>query len=296
MNLTNLTKVGSKLVGRSSLILKKYSPEILMYLGIGGVITGTVMACKVSMKVEPIIYSAEEDLKDINKSCPPQEVKKEKTVVFLKTGSKLAKMYTPAMVVGMSSVGLILGSHSIMRKRNVALISAYKLIDKGFTEYRKRVVDEFGETKDRQFKNGIHEEASFVIEEDADGKKKKIKKMVEVSDPNGPSVYAKFFDESSTQWSKTPEFNLIFLRAQQNMLNDMLHAKGNVFLNEVYTALGIPKTQAGAIVGWVMDNGDNFIDFGIFDLENEKCRDFVNGYERSILLDFNVDGVIYDLI
>ena len=51
-----------------------------------------------------------------------------------------------------------------------------------------------------------------------------------------------------------------------------------------------------AVVGWVLGNGDNCIDFGIWDSANEKARDFVNGREGAILLDFNVDGVIYDLI
>ena len=60
--------------------------------------------------------------------------------------------------------------------------------------------------------------------------------------------------------------------------------------------LGIPRSQAGAVVGWVLGEGDDYIDFGMFDGNNMATRDFVNGYERSILLDFNVDGVIYDLI
>ena len=92
----------------------------------------------------------------------------------------------------------------------------------------------------------------------------------------------------------------MFLRAQQQYANDKLIAQGHLFLNEVYDMLGLPRTKAGAIVGWVYDDnnavGDNFVDFGIYDVHRETARDFVNGYERSILLDFNVDGVIYDLI
>ena len=147
-------------------------------------------------------------------------------------------------------------------------------------------------------KNGLRKqeivEAAYT---DSDGVKHKAqKKQVLVDDPNGLSVYARFFDEGCEQWSKNPEYNLMFLRSQQNYYNDMLKSRGHVFLNEVYDALGIPRTQAGAVVGWMIsDNGDNFIDFGVFDGDRPRARDFVNGYERSILLDFNVDGVIYDL-
>ena len=73
-----------------------------------------------------------------------------------------------------------------------------------------------------------------------------------------------------------------------------------MFLNDVYEMLGIPKTKAGYVVGWIYDKnhpvGDNEVDFGIFDMEREKNRDFVNGYERTILLDFNVDGNILDMM
>jgi hypothetical protein len=136
------------------------------------------------------------------------------------------------------------------------------------------------------------------VDTDENGKKIKSKKTIEVTDPNGVSQYARFFDESCVQWSKTPEYNLTFLNCQQNYANDLLHSRGHVFLNEVYDMLGIPRSQAGAVVGWVLgkDNDVGYIDFGIYDGNRMRARDFVNGYERSILLDFNVDGVIYDLI
>ena len=61
--------------------------------------------------------------------------------------------------------------------------------------------------------------------------------------------------------------------------------------------LGIPRTKAGQVVGWIFDKdnpiGDNYVDFGLLNTQNE---DFVNGYKRSVLLDFNVDGMILDRI
>ena len=184
-----------------------------------------------------------------------------------------------------------------MSKRNVALIGAYKVLEKGFGEYRKRLIEEYGEDVDFQFKNGIRNENISVVEEDAEGKKKKVKKTIQVVDPNGFSVYSRFFDESCRNWCKTPEYNLVFLQAQQNYANHRLQAVGHLFLNEVYDMLGLQHSQAGAIVGWVRSkDSDNFVDFGIYDSDNGNARDFVNGYERTILLDFNVDGVIWDKI
>lgn len=111
------------------------------------------------------------------------------------------------------------------------------------------------------------------------------------------SYYARFFDEGCTGWTKDSEFNLIFLKQQQNYANELLRKKGHLFLNEVYDMLGIPRTKAGQMVGWIYNEknpiGDNFVDFGI---NNARNKDFVNGYERIILLDFNVDGEILDLI
>ena len=92
----------------------------------------------------------------------------------------------------------------------------------------------------------------------------------------------------------------MFLRHTQDYFNDLLRSRGSVVLNEVYDYLGIPRTKAGAVVGWIYDEknpkGDNYIDFGIYNIHDRAARDFVNGYERSIWLDFNVDGYILDLM
>ena len=114
------------------------------------------------------------------------------------------------------------------------------------------------------------------------------------------SQYAKVFDESCVGWTKCAEYNLAFLRSQMSYCNDLLKAKGHLFLNEVYDMLGIPRTKAGAVVGWVYDEknpiGDNFVDFGLFDTNDERNSDFINGFKNTAILDFNVDGNILNYI
>lgn len=112
------------------------------------------------------------------------------------------------------------------------------------------------------------------------------------------SRYAMYFDEENPNFDgKHPEFNRIFLAAQQRYANDLLKTKGYLFLNDVYKMLGLPETKAGQIVGWVYNTespfGDNYVDFGIFDEHN---KNFINGKSNIALLDFNVDGNILELL
>ena len=318
----------SKSAGRGGLLLKKHSPEILIGVGVVGVVASTVMACKATLKAQEVISEKNKNLSAIREAkeligkksymSDPQgkpieytehDYRKDLAVAYAQTGVEFIRLYGPAVLVGVVSIGCIVGAHGIMKRRNLALIAAYKAVEKSFSDYRKRVVDEFGEEKDRHFKNGVHAETITVTEVDENGKKTKVKRTVETVDPNGISQYARFFDESCSQWSNMSEYNLIFLKCQQNFANDLLQTRGHVFLNEVYDMLGIPRSQAGAVVGWVKGVGDDFIDFGIFDVDtkeyrnervndtiSEERRDFVNGYKNSVLLDFNVSGVIYDLI
>ena len=114
--------------------------------------------------------------------------------------------------------------------------------------------------------------------------------------PVSASEYARYFDESNPNWDENPAFSLMFLRGQQQIANDIFHTRGHLFLNEVYDMLGYEHDPAGAVVGWVKGEGDDFVDFGLDDKTNKDVRRFVNGKENIILLDFNVSGVIWDKI
>lgn len=313
MKLTKLTTSLSKVACRSGLVLKKYSPEILLVVGITGAVGSTVLACRATLHVDEVMSNHRDKIERIDEcwqkvedgdisleEYSEKDHKKDLTVTYVQTAVDFIKLYGPAFTLGAVSFACIIGGHGIMKKRNVALVAAYKAVEEGFSAYRKHVVDEYGEETDYMFKNGLKSEQVTETEVGEDGKSHKVKKTKMVEDENSaPSVYARFFDESCAQWTKTPEYNLMFLHAQQEYFNNMLRARGHVFLNEVYDALGMERSQAGAVVGWVMrkdGQGDNKIDFGIFDGDSERARAFVNGFERNIRLDFNVDGVIYDLI
>lgn len=303
----NVTTIASKafapvmkISARPVLLVKKYSPEILIGVGITGIIVSTVMFCKRAPEAEKIVNKAEKDLKEWNyykenskdEDYPQKEYAMDILHTYVDMGIGLVQLYGPPIFIGVTSIGCILGSHHIMVKRNAAIATAYNLLQETYKEYRARVEAELGSDKEKKLHYGIKE--TKVLEEET--KEEQTTEIVN-KDPNRISPYARFFDESSKNWSKTPEYNLIFLNHIQNYMNDLLKSRGHVFLNEVYDALGIPRSQAGAVVGWVISNeGDNYIDFGIYELNSSRKRDFVNGYEPSILLDFNVDGVIYDLI
>ena len=285
-----IVKTFTKVAGRTGLKLQKHSPEILMAVG-------TVMACRATRKLDNVIDEQHDEkiyVEDLYSEgeIDHKEYQKNLTKVYVKTGLRIAKLYGPAVTLQIASIGCILGSHGIMKKRNVALMAAYKAVEQSFNDYRQRVIEEFGEEKDYDLKHGIQHEKVKV---DEDGKK--VTKTLNKADPNTISQYARFFDAASKEWQGIPEYDLMFLKSQQNYMNDLLRARGHVFLNEVYDALGLERSRAGAVVGWILTkDGDNYVDFGIFDGDRPRTRAFVNGTEENILLDFNVDGVIYDLI
>lgn len=290
--------------------LKKYSPEIMAIAGVVGMVTSAVMACKATTKASEIIDETKTSVSMIHDLVADQAVpeskyseedsKRDLVIVYSKAVMKFAKLYGPSLIIAGLSAGSILSSTTILRKRNIAIGTAYTALDRSFRTYRDRVIKKFGEDLDKELKYGT---TTKVIEEttvDENGNEKTETKTVKIADPNNYSIYARFYDDGCAGWTKNPEYNLIFLKQQQNWANEKLKANGRLFLNEVYEMLGIPKTVIGQRVGWVYDEnnpvGDNFVDFGIYDLYNEKARDFVNGYERTILLDFNVDGdILYSL-
>lgn len=308
MNLSNIKTAVTQFVGRTGLQLQKHSPEILIGVGIVATVGAVVSTIIATKKSEEIVEDHKFDVYDIKDTYrqnpdPENEVpiaslskeeekdyKHDLTRVYLHTGLELAKLYTPTILLTATSIASFLGAYGIVHKRNVALTAAYTAVSEAFKSYRKAVVEELGEDKDDQFRRGL----ALNNEVSEDGTVET--KLTPVGE-RSISQYAKFFDEYSRNWKKSPEHNLAFLKCQQDYCNQMLRINGHLFLNEVYDRLDVPRTKAGAIVGWVMGEGnENYVDFGIFDGQREAARNFVNGYEPSILLDFNVDGIIYDLI
>lgn len=309
MNKTEIMANLTRTFNRTGLKLKKHSPEILLAAGVVGVVASGVMACKATLKVEEIVDDAKHKIDMIHKvSADPEmaekyteeDSKKDLAIVYTQTAVKFIKLYGPSVALAGVSIGCMIGSNRILNKRNVALAAAYATVDKGFKEYRGRVIERFGKELDKELKYGIKAKEIEEVSVDEKGKEVATKSTVEVMDPNNYSPYSIIFDDGNTGWDPDPELTKYFLIQQQNWANERLKAKGHLFLNEVYDMLGAKRTKAGAQVGWVYDEknpvGDNYVDFGIFDIYNPKSRDFVNGYEKVIVLDFNVDGVILDLI
>lgn len=311
MNNAIIKSAGDFIIKRTAK-LQKHSPEILVVAGVVGTVASAVMACKATTKAGDILDEAQEKIDQVHQvmndesisdeDYTPEDSKKDLAIIYAQTGLKFVKLYGPSIALGALSIASILGGHNILRKRNVALAAAYTALDGSFKDYRNRVIERFGETVDRELKYNLKAKKITEAVTDEDGKTKKEKFDAEILDDDAHeySDYARFYDDGCTGWSKDPEYNLMFLKAQQQYANDLLRSRGHLFLNEVYDMLGIPRTKAGQVVGWVYNEnnpvGDNYVDFGLYDIRRRPVRDFVNGYERVILLDFNVDGVIYDLI
>lgn len=306
-----MTKAGDFIV-RHTQGIQKHSPELSLGAGIAFGAATVVIACIGTTKLPDILEDAKKSIEDVktvqeNPELASQEYteadfKRAIALVYGKTALKVVKVYAPAIILGSMSLASLLASHKIMHRRSVALTAAYSTVSKGFAQYRERVVEKLGEEADKEFAYGIKKEkVTETVTDPETGKEKKTKVEQEiVSDGvEGCSPYARFFDDASREWTDDPEYNLMFLRAQQAYFNKRLIARGHVTLNEVYQALDIPETDAGAIVGWRYNkenpSGDNQIDFGIYNVKRRANRDFVNGYEDAVLLDFNVDGPIWNV-
>lgn len=301
-NKTEIMKSVNGVASKTVMKLKKHSPEILVVAGIAGTVVSAVLACKATTKVAEILDETNGTLDTIHEGMKTgaingqeyttEDGKKDTVVVYAQTGMKLAKLYGPAIILGTLSITSILASNNILRKRNVALGAAYAAIDKSFKEYRGRVIERFGEQVDTELKYGIKAKKFEEIEVDPEtGKEKKVKKTVMVADPNLRSDYAVYFDSKSRNYETNPDYNRMFLKAQQAFANDKLQTRGHLFLNEVLDDLDLPRTPAGQIVGWTKDGPDGYVNFRIVEVERETED---GRHEPALLLDFNVEGNIWE--
>lgn len=307
MNKNEIVKKASSALGKVNIKLRKHSPELLIAAGVVGTVVSTVLACKATTKLSTIldeskgnietIHKCEND-KEMEERYSQEDAKKDLAIVHIQTGVKIAKLYAPAVVLGTISIAGIVASNNILRKRNVALAAAYATVDKSFKEYRSRVVERFGDDVDKELRYNIKaKKIEEMIKDPESGKEKKSKTTVNVAAPTVDD-YARFFDKSCRHYEENMNYNLMLLRSQQQLANDKLVADGFLFLSDVYDMLGITRTKMSQSVGWIYkpdgnSNGDNFVDFGVMVVKRETED---GGYEDAILMNFNVDGPILDLI
>lgn len=302
MKANELMNKVSGAANRVGFSIKKHSPEILVVAGVIGTVASAVMACKATTKIGEIIDEHKDTMEKIHEQSTDdpqvyseQDKQKDTAIVYTQTAVKLAKLYAPAIGLGVLSLSSILASNNILRKRNAALAAAYAAINRSFKEYRERVVERFGQEVDHQLRYNIKAQEVEETVTDEKGKEKKVKKTVNVADPNA-SGYARYFTRSNPNWENDPDFVETFLRMQQQYANDKLKATGHLTLNDVYDMLGFHDSKAGMVVGWIYDldhpNGDNYVEFSVQEvyLPNE----YTGQPEKAYAVDFNVDGNIYD--
>lgn len=300
MNLKSIGTLVTSKAGRQVLKLQKHSPRILFVVGVVGVGATVFLACRATLKVHDLLDEHQRDLevmqevlelKDDTKYTV-EDFKRDQIKLYVRTATEFIKLYGPSVVIGVAAIAALTGAHVVLNRRNVAVTAAYAALEKGFRDYRKRVVDKYGADEDQEFRFGLEDRE--IVEETKQGPK--VVAVKKFPDGIERSIYARCFDENSSSWQRAPGYNQVFIRAQQAYANDLLNARGHVLLNDVYDMLGLSRTKEGAVVGWVLGNGDGFIDFGVFSGDTHMAKQFVNGAERNVWLDFNVDGIVYDKI
>lgn len=299
MNLANIAQVSTKLVGRATLIAQKFAPEILVGAGIIGGVTAAVWGAKATLELESSIEPSKKlirDHKNLRALCdedeyPMAQYQQDMAISYYRGVQAVVKLYGPPIALGVASIACILSAYGIMRTRNAALVAAYNAVETAFRNYRNRVVEDLGEETDHRYIHGIREVEVDTVDEK--GKTVKTKELVRTADAS--DLYTRVFDARNPQWRDEGDvYNYFFLKSQQNYYNNILQTRGHVFLNEVLSALGFEHSKEGSVVGWIANgDGDNYIDFNVFNTLGAP-KDFID--RDSITLEFNVDGVIYDLI
>lgn len=301
----NVTNSVKNRVGIAGLYAKKYSPEISLTVGIVGCVGTVVLACKETLSAESILDAHNERLNNIQQAVEiasedrevvytDKDIARDRLICYSRLAVDFAKLYAPSIILGTVSIGMILYSHSTMKKRYLGVLAAYNAISEAFHSYRERVIEAEGSDKDREYLCGIKNETIEKTIVDGKGKEKTVTEQIKTAN-GAPSAYARWFCQGVSTWQSDNGLNRLFLEATEKAFNHTLQTRGYVWLNEVYEALGFSQTPEGAVTGWVKDNKDGYIDFGLYE-PNDNSRTFINGNSNSILLDFNVDGIILDMI
>ena len=280
-------------------VISENSPKLLLIGGFIGFGATVILASHESTKLSKILDEHKKNMDEVNNYISEHEeemekedaeynlndAKKDKFTITCHTITDICKLYAPAAIAGIMTVVFFLSSYKVLSVRYLRASALACSLSDAFLAYRKRVKNELGEEMERHF---YLDTDKVKVTEIEPGKKDVIEYEEEVlKDSNNIPIYAKIFDEANVNWTKNPATNRLFLKGQMARANDLFRRDGVLLLNDVYRMLNFEITEIGNEVGWFKNHGDQFVDFGIDDMSKERVRAFNDGYEPSILLNFN---------
>lgn len=289
--LSKFTGTFTATVSKVTFKVEQKAPEICLAIGIAGVLTATVIACKATLSLPDIIDETkeqEEELKaeakntvtveedgDIQEEADSdRELKNKIRKLYVTAGFNIAKLYIPAAIIGSIALALILKSHFTLVSRNIALAAGYAALVKEFEEYRKNVIRRYGENVDKELRFNIN---SDEIKDAIDNDEEKSTAIL--------PVRTRFlFDETTSDlWQRSVVYNVDLLSLCEHNLNELLRAKGHLFVNNALEELHMAPIQSGQDNGWYYDpKVEHKIVLTTYVLEDNS----------GIWIDFNIDGDI----
>ena len=211
---------------------KEHNPEILVGLGVAGMMTSTVLAVKATPKALDIMEDKKADM----------------GVTYL-TRKEIAqatwKLYAPSIGVGLASAACIILGTSKSIKRNTALATVYALSESTLREYQSKAKEMLGEEKAAELDREV---AKSRI------RKREVTTIVESEGSeyihhtgNGDTLV---YDSLSGRYFRS---SMNSIESAVNSINKSLLNDYIMTLNEFYNELGVPTIGAGSLIGWKSD-------------------------------------------
>lgn len=219
--------------------LAKYEPEILMAMGISGMIFSTIWSIKATKTAVRKI--------DIKK----EELNKDK-LTLKEVVKETWKLYLPVALSTAISVPCIIAGNRVSNKRNIALAAAYTISETALQEYQDKTKEILGEKKYEKIQESISEDKVKKTYQDG------VTNVAMIGD--GDSL---FYEELSGRYFKT-NWNRISKAANELNAQSLNNLSGIITLNEWFYILGLEGTALGEELGWtITDGAEGIIDISI---------------------------------
>lgn len=206
--------------------MSEHSPEILLGIGIAGMLSSTVMAVKATPKALMLIED-EEDI--LNRDLTKKEIIQ---VAW--------KPYIPAAIGFTVSAACLIGGNTVNAKRNTMLATAYHISERALAEYADKVVEVVGEEKEREIRDAVSRDrmkSDPVTQQD-----------VIITGAGNVLCY----DSISGRYFQS---DMEKIKKAENQINYRLTHDMYCSLNDFYEEIGLSCTDVGDVMGWNVNDG-----------------------------------------